>query len=52
MNSTNPIADDVDTISPIANFAALELPLPSSFETRTLEVLNIYKFAELVQSNI
>ena len=35
----NPIANDVSTICTMANFAALELPLPSSFETRTLDVL-------------
>lgn len=34
----NPIAKDVRTVIPIENFAACELPLPSSFETRTLKV--------------
>ena len=37
MNNTNPIAKDVNTVIPIENFAASELPLPSSFETLTLK---------------
>lgn len=37
-NNTNPMTNDVRTVTTIENFAALELPLPSSFDTLTLEV--------------
>lgn len=43
----NPIAKDVRTVIPIENFAACELPLPSSFETRTLNF-----FATKIRSRI
>jgi len=36
-NSTNPITNDVRTVIRMENFAAFELPLPSSFATRTLQ---------------
>lgn len=32
------MAKDVSTVTHIENFAALALPLPSSFATRTLDV--------------
>jgi hypothetical protein len=35
-NSTNPMANDVSTVITMENFAAFELPLPSSFDTLTL----------------
>lgn len=38
MNNVNPMANDVSTMFTIENFAAFEFPLPSSFETRTLEI--------------
>ena len=37
MNRRNPMANDVSTDTIIENFAALALPLPSSFATRTLQ---------------
>ena len=39
MNNANPMAKDVRTVTAIENFAALELPLPSSFETLTLDYI-------------
>ena len=38
INSTNAIEKDVITVVTIENFAAFELPLPSSFEMRTLKI--------------
>jgi len=32
------MAKDVSTVTSMANFAALELPFPSSFATRTLQM--------------
>ena len=32
----NPMENDADTVTTIENFVAFELPLPSSFATRTL----------------
>ncbi|RDX72450.1 hypothetical protein CR513_48055, partial [Mucuna pruriens] len=36
-NSTKPMENDVKTAIRMENFAAFELPLPSSFDTRTLQ---------------
>jgi len=38
----NPMANDVSTDTSIENFAALELPFPSSFATRTLQMKLIF----------
>jgi len=37
-NKINPITNDVSTDTTIENFAACELPLPSSFATLTLQI--------------
>lgn len=36
----NPMAEDIKTIVIIENFAAFELPLPNSFATLTLKIIN------------